>query len=188
MPRARSDDKRSAILAAATHLIVAQGLGAPTMGIARQAGIPNGSLFTYFPTKAALFNQLYLELKQEMAAAATANVEQSDFSREHFFQIWHNWMHWAVAFPEKRKALTQLDVSDAITPETRAAAHRAMRPLGALIEHCRAAGPMSKVPAGFVAMLLNAAADATMVFMTQDPKHARRHCKDGFDAAWRMLS
>ncbi len=188
MPRVRRNDKRSAILAAATRLIVTQGLSAPTMGIAKEASIPNGSLFTYFPTKADLFNQLYLELKTEMAAAAIEGVQETEFSQEHFFQVWRNWMHWAVAFPEKRKALTQLNVSDAITPETHAAAHKAMRPLGALMEHCRAAGPMSKVPMGFVAMLLNSAADATMDFMRKEPKHAKKHCKDGFDAVWRMMT
>ena len=188
MPRVRSDEKRAAILTAATQLIVTQGLSAPTMGIAKEAGVPNGSLFTYFPTKADLFNQLYLELKTEMAAAAIEGVQESEFSREQFFQIWRNWTHWAVSFPEKRKALTHLNVSDAITQETRAAAHKAMRPLGVLMEHCRAAGPMSKVPMGFVAMLLNSAADATMDFMSQDPKHAKKLCKDGFDAVWRMIS
>jgi AcrR family transcriptional regulator len=188
MPRVRSNDKRSAILAAAIHLIVTQGLSAPTMGIAREAGIPNGSLFTYFPTKADLFNQLYLGLKTEMAAAAIEGVHESEFSQEQFFQIWRNWTHWAVSFPEKRKALAQLNVSDAITPEIRAAAHKAMRPLGVLMEHCRAAGPMSKVPMDFVAMLLNSAADATMDFMSQDPRHAKKHCKDGFDAVWRMMT
>jgi AcrR family transcriptional regulator len=188
MPRVRSNDKRSAILAAATHLIVTYGLSAPTMGIAKEAGIPNGSLFTYFPTKSELFNQLYLELKSEMAVAATEGVQEGEFSRERFFHVWRNWTHWAVCFPEKRKALTQLNVSDAITLETRAAAHEAMRPLGVLMEQCRAVGPMSKVPMGFVAMLLNSSADATMDFMSQDPKHAKKHCKDGFDAVWRMLT
>ncbi|WP_041597493.1 TetR/AcrR family transcriptional regulator [Granulicella tundricola] len=187
MTRVRSDDKRSAILAAATQLIVAQGLSAPTMRIAKEAGIPNGSLFTYFPTKADLFNQLYLELKSEMAVAAIEGVQESEFSREKFFKVWRNWTQWAVSFPDKRKALSQLNVSDAITPETRAAAHKAMRPLGALMEDCRAAGPMSKVPMGFVALLLNSAADATMDFMSQEPKHARKHCMDGFDAVWRMM-
>jgi AcrR family transcriptional regulator len=31
------------------------------MGIAKEAGVANGSLFTYFETKADLFNQLYLQ-------------------------------------------------------------------------------------------------------------------------------
>ena len=70
MPRPRSDKKRNALLEAATRIIVTQGLSAPTAGIAKEAGIPNGSLFTYFATKTELLNQLYLELKSEMAATA----------------------------------------------------------------------------------------------------------------------
>ena len=187
MPRTRSDDKRSAILAAATHLIVTQGLSAPTMGIAKEAGIPNGSLFTYFPTKVDLFNQLYLVLKTEMATAAVEGVRETDFSREHFFKVWQNWTNWAVTFPEKRKALSQLNVSDVISAETRFSAHKAMRPMGELLDHCRAAGPMSKAPVAFVATLMNSVADGTMEFMSQDPKNARKHCKNGFDALWRMI-
>jgi AcrR family transcriptional regulator len=63
MPRPKSDEKRSAILEAATRIIVTQGLSAPTAGIAKEAGVANGSLFTYFETKTDLFNELYLELK-----------------------------------------------------------------------------------------------------------------------------
>ena len=51
-----------------------QGLSAPTAGIAKEAGVANGSLFTYFETKTDLFNQLYLELKIEMASTATKNL------------------------------------------------------------------------------------------------------------------
>ena len=185
--RVRSEEKRSAILAAATHLIVQQGLGTPTAGIAKAAGIPNGSFFTYFPTKTDLFNQLYLELKSEMGAAAVKDVREVKFSHEQFFRVWTNWTNWAVTFPEKRNALAQLNVSDAITPKARAAAQKAMRPLGELMEHFRAAGSMSKVPASFVGMLLNSVADATMEFMSQDAANAERHCKDGFEAVWRML-
>ena len=73
MSRPKSDEKRSAILEAATRIIVTQGLSAPTAGIAKEAGVANGSLFTYFETKAELFNQLYVELKAEMASATMSN-------------------------------------------------------------------------------------------------------------------
>jgi AcrR family transcriptional regulator len=69
MARPKSEDKRDALMAAATRVIAAQGLSAPTAVIAREAGVSNGSLFTYFETKADLFNQLYLELKTGMASA-----------------------------------------------------------------------------------------------------------------------
>lgn len=86
------------------------------------------------------------------------DVQASECLREHFFQVWRNWTNWAVTFPEKRRALTQLNVSDEIRPEARAAAQKTMRPLGEVLERCHVAGPMSKVPIGFFAMLVNSVA------------------------------
>lgn len=158
------------------------------MKIAKEAGIPNGSLFTYFETKAELFNQLYLELKTEVALAAMEDVRAEEGSREYFFKVWQNWTNWAVRYPERRKALVQLNVSDDITPAPRAAAHRAMKPVADVMDRSRAAGPLSKAPFAFVAMLMNSVAEGTMEYMMQDPKHARKHCAAGFDAVWRMIA
>jgi AcrR family transcriptional regulator len=187
MPRPKSDEKRSAILDAATRFIVRHGLSAPTAGIAKEAGVANGSLFTYFETKTDLFNQLYLELKTEMASAAMKNLRPAAELREQYFQVWQNWTHWAVSNPEKRRALAQLGVSDEITPETRMAAHKTMSALAYLLKRILAKGPMSKAPMGFAVALMNATADATIDLMSQDPPHAKKHCKMGFDAFWRML-
>jgi len=120
MPRPKSDEKRSAILEAATRIIVTQGLSAPTAGIAKEAGVANGSLFTYFETKTDLFNQLYLELKTEMASAAMKGLPTGAEPREQLLHLWQHWINWAMSYPEKRGALTQLGVSDEITPKTRA--------------------------------------------------------------------
>jgi AcrR family transcriptional regulator len=188
MPRPRSDQKRNAILGAATRVIVAEGLSAPTMGIAKEAGIANGSLFTYFETKTELFNQLYFELKTEMATAAMKDMPEGADLRDQFFRVWRNWTDWAVSYPEKRRALAQLSVSDEITPETRAAAHKTMARIGELLQQSRAQGPMRKAPISFVLMLMSSVAEATMDFMTQDPKNAKKHCKAGFDALWRIVA
>jgi AcrR family transcriptional regulator len=51
MSRPKSDDKREAILAAATSVFAEGGLSAPTSAISKVAGIAEGTLFTYFLTK-----------------------------------------------------------------------------------------------------------------------------------------
>ncbi len=188
MPRSKSDDKRSAIINAATRAIVTQGLSAPTAGIAKEAGVANGSLFTYFETKSALFNAVYLELKTEMATAASHGFREGDELREQFFRVWQNWMNWALSFPEKRRALAQLDVSDEITPATRAAAHGAMTQVTALLEQVRAIGSLQRAPMNFVLTLMNAVAEATMNLIAQEPTNAKRHSRVGFDALWRMMT
>ena len=158
------------------------------MGIAKEAGIANGSLFTYFETKSQLFNQLYLELKREMASVAMKDFPAEAELREQFYHIWRNWGNWAVRFPEKRKALAQLTVSDEITQETLAAGHKVMAAIAGLLERVRVAGTMRRVPMSFVAALMNSVADATMDQMIQDPSHAKAHCKNGVEALWRMLA
>ena len=187
MARPRSEDKRTAIMEAATRVIVAQGLSAPTATIALEAGISNGSLFTYFQTKTDLFNQLYLELKAGMAAAALGGLPAKAGLRGQMFHLWSNWMDWAMSNPEKRRALAQLDVSDEITPATRAAAHKSMAGIAELLERSRASGPMREAPKGFVVAIMNSMAEATMDFMIRDPAKADKHCKVGFDAVWRVV-
>jgi len=188
MPRPLSDEKRSAILEAATNIIVMQGLSAPTAGIAKEAGVANGSLFTYFETKTELFNQLYLDIKAEIALAILKNHPAGAEPRDEFFHVWRNWMNWAVSNPQKRKALTQLSVSDLITSETRAIGHKTMTPVAELLERARVGGPMQKASKGFVGALMNSIAEATMDFMTQDPANAKKYSKEGFDALWRILN
>jgi AcrR family transcriptional regulator len=188
MSRPRSDEKRSAILEAAARVFVAEGLSAPTAGIAKAAGVANGSLFTYFETKADLFNQLYLELKGEMAATAMQDLPGDNGLREQFLHVWSNWMRWAVRNPEKRRALALLSVSDEITPASRAAGHQTMAGIAALMERGRANGPMRDTPFAFVAALMTSLAEATMDFMVHDPGNADQHCKVGFDALWRILN
>jgi len=188
MARPKSDKKRSAILNAATRIIVTEGLSAPTAGIAKAAGVANGSLFTYFETKTDLFNQLYLELKKEVASAAMKDLPTSAAPREQLLHLWQRWMNWATAYPEKHRALAQLGVSEEITPETHVAAHQMMAGIARLLEQIRVSGPMRKTPMGFVFAIMNSVAEATIDFMTQDSTHARKHCKEGFEALWRVVA
>lgn len=188
MAKPRSEEKRSAIMAAAARVIAAQGLGAPTAVIARDAGVANGTLFTYFETKADLFNALYLELKSELASVSLKGLPATADLRKQTFHAWSRSMDWAVSNPEKRRALAQLNVSDEITPASRAAGHKAMAPVAALLEQSRAKGAMRQVSMSFIVGIMNAMSDATADFMIHDPANAKKHCRAGFDALWRMIA
>lgn len=186
MARPLSDDKREAILDAATRVIAAQGLGAPTATIAREAGVANGSLFTYFPTKADLFNALYLALKTEMATSAQALSTGAD-TKAALRHAWSAWLAWGHERPDKRRALALLSAADEITPQTHRAGHAVMAPLRELMDASRANGPMRTASIGFVAALMTAAAEATIDTIRSDPEHAARYSKTGFEALWRMI-
>lgn len=188
MARPRSEEKRNALMAAATRVIAMHGMGAPTALIAREAGVANGSLFTYFGTKADLLNHLYLELKAGQASAVLEGLPAGAALREQLAHMWSQWMSWAASGPEKRRALAQLDVSDEITPASRAAAHQAMVGIAALLEDSRANGPLRDAPMGFVVAIMDALADATVDAIIRDPADADMHRTIGFDALWRVIA
>jgi AcrR family transcriptional regulator len=188
MARPRSDDKRNAIMAAAIQVIAFQGLGAATATIAKEADVSNGSLFTYFKTKADLLNQLYVELKAEMAAAAFDGLPTESDIREQALYMWSHWLHWATSCPEKRRTLAHLNVSDDITLESHRTASEKMAGIRQLLERSRENGAMRAVPLEFIVSLMSALADATIDFMIQDPANADKNCMAAFEALWRMIA
>jgi len=173
---------------AATRVIVTQGLSAPTATIAQEAGISNGSLFTYFETKADLFNQLYLQLKTGMAAAALEGIPAEGDLQKKVLHAWSNWMDWATSNPEKRRALAQLAISGEVTSATRAAAQKTLASLADLMEQVRTHGSLRTTSKGFAAAIMNSLAETTMDFMIHDPANAKKHCKAGFEIFWRAIS
>ena len=175
-------------MAAAIRVIASQGLGAATAAIAEEAGVSNGSLFTYFETKADLMNDLYIELKAEMAAAALDRLPTKSDIRKQALHMWSHWVRWATSCPEKRRTLAHLGVSDDITPKSRRTGHQTMAGIAKLLERSRENGPMRNAPLGFVVALMSAMADATIDFIVSDPANANKHSKAAFDALWRMIA
>lgn len=188
MARPRSPERRNAILSAATRVIAAQGLGAATAAIAKEAGVSNGSLFLYFDTKAALLNELYTELKTEMGTTALTGLPAGAEPRDQLRHMWSNWLHWATANPDKRRALAQLTVAEEITDESHHAVREAQRGMAEVLERSRANGPMRDAPLGFVLTLANAIAEATIDAMIREPAEAESHSRLAFDAVWRVLA
>lgn len=188
MPRPRSENRRNAILSAATRVIATQGLGAATAAIAKEAAVSNGSLFVYFDTKSKLMNELYVALKSEIAAAAMDGVPLGEPHREQVLHVWNQWLGWATTFPEKRRTLAQLDVADDITVDSHQIVAAGFSGITDLLERSRANGPMSKAPLGFVLALMTAVAETTIDSMISDPANAEANRTLGFDAMWRILA
>jgi AcrR family transcriptional regulator len=175
-------------MAAAIKVIASQGLAAPTAMIAKEAGVSNGSLFTYFPTKADLLNRLYLEVKTEAAEVALEGLPAKANIRKQALHMWMNSVQWAVSSPDKRRALALLTVSDDITPASRRTGHEVMAGVAKLIDQSRESGPLRTAPLQFVVAIMSALTDATVEFMIKDRANAKKHCIAGFDALWRAIT
>src|ERR1700726_5263452 len=120
MARPRSEDKRNAILDAATRLFAERGLtAAPTSEISKLAGVAEGTLFTYFKTKDDLINALYREIKLELGDAMMSDFPRKKNIRTKLRHVWDRYVKWGIANPKQRKVLAQLQVSQSITKVTR---------------------------------------------------------------------
>ena len=173
MARPRSEDKRAAILASATELVAQQGLGAPTAKIAKDAGVAEGTLFTYFDSKDDLLNQLYLEIKTDLRNAMMAGYPATKSRTDRSRYVWDRYIDWGGTFPSKRKAMSQLAVSDRITETCKEIGQNAFREINALMHESLAAGPMKDQPPAFVAAIMVSLADTTMGFIAREPAQAR---------------
>lgn len=188
MARPRSDEKRDAIMKAAIKIIATQGLSAPTAMIAKEAGVSNGALFIYFETKAKLLNQLYTELKADMAIAMATGIPPKADIRDQVLYVWNGWLRWAIARPQERRTLAHLGVSNYITEASHRASSEAYANVEALLDRSRARGALRDAPLMFVASLVTGILDATVEYMTRDSAHAEEHSAAGFEALWRVLA
>jgi len=187
MARARDPEKRNAILEAAAEEIAETGLGAATAKIAARAGIATGTLFTYFATKEELFNELYLELKNEVYARIAAGFPHHASLERRAWHIWSTYLDWAIASPAKRKASVQLNVSDVITPETRLRTLPERRIVEATLDELESRGPLRELPSGFAAALMSSMQEAIMEFISHKPRRHKQLSEQAFQLLWRAV-
>ena len=188
MARPLSEDKRTAILDAATEVVAMLGISAPTAKIASGAGVAEGTLFTYFANKDELLNRLYLELKMDLRDAMMAGYPAGKSLIERMRHVWVRYVGWGSANPSKRKAVRQLAVSDRITEESKKLTGGAFAEFHTLMRECASSGALSHQPASFVAAIMSAIADTTMDFIAREPAQAKRYTKAGFDAFWNAVA
>ena len=189
MARPKSEDKRNAIFAAAIAVFAEKGIwSTPTSAISRAAGIAEGSLFTYFPTKDVLLNELYRLLKLELAGELLADFPQTADLRSKFYHIWERYVNWGIANPLKLKVLNQLDVSDKITPETKAVGYAPFTEIERLAVDSIQRKKFYDYPVTFIAAILSNMAETTMAAMAQSRGAGIDYCASGFEVFWRGIT
>lgn len=189
MARPRSPDKHDAILAAAARALAEDGASATTARIARLAGVAEGTVFTYFETKDALLNALYLSLKAEMREAMMTGFPEHAPDEQAMRHAWNGYVSWGVANPDGRRALQQLGVSGRIDDAHRAAGAEGFGAISSLLRaQVAAAGGLKADDAhAFCAALFTSIAETAMESIARDPALADGYREAGFRALWAVL-
>ena len=186
MARPKSEDKRNAILDAATRLFAERGLtAAPTSEISKQARIAEGTLFTYFKTKDDLINALYREIKLELADAMMSGFPRKKSVRTRLRHVWDSYVNWGVANPEQRKVLAQLQVSGMLSKESIAAGSAPFVEMQNMIRDAIEQHILrADLPIELISKMLGALAEATMDLIVLKPTMANKYRNGGFEIYW----
>ncbi len=187
MARPKNEERRQSIIDSAIRLIAREGLSAATAAIAKEAGVPNGSLFTYFATKAELLNTLYLEVKQELISFVEDGLSDAGGEHEQLLHLWTRWTHWGAANPEKRQMLAQLSVSDEVLETTREAVLAAAQGPVNLVQRVARQGALRNQDPALAGALVESLADTATDFMSRDPEQAEQICLATFEFLWNAL-
>jgi AcrR family transcriptional regulator len=184
--RLKSEDKRNAILDGATRLFAERGLtAAPTSEISKQAGVAEGTLFTYFKTKDDLINALYREIKLELADAMMSDFPRKKNVRTRLRHVWDRYVDWGVANPKQRKVLAQLQVSEALTKESKNAGGAPFVEFQTMIRDAIEGHVFrNDLPVELISKSLAALVEATIDLTVANPPRADKYRDRGFEMFW----
>ncbi len=186
MARPKSEDKRNAILDAATRLFAERGLtAAPTSEISKQAGVAEGTLFTYFKTKDDLINALYREIKLELADAMMSDFPRKKSVGTRLRHVWDRYVNWGIANPKQRKVLAQLMVSEVLTKESRDAGSAPFVEFQVVIRDAMEQHIFrNDVPVELISKSLAALVEATIDLTVSNRSKAKQYRDSGFQMFW----
>jgi AcrR family transcriptional regulator len=184
--RPKSEDKRNAVLDAATRLFAERGLtAAPTSEISKQAGVAEGTLFTYFKTKDDLINALYREIKLELADAMMSDFPRKKNVRTRLRHVWDRYVNWGIANPKQRKVLAQLQVSEVLTKESREAGSAPFVEFQIMIRDAIEQHVFrNDLPVELISKSLAALVEATIDLTVSDRSKAKQYRDSGFQMFW----
>ncbi len=185
MARPLSEEKRDALLEAASYLVAQLGTGASTAKIAKAAGVSEGTLFTYFSTKDDLLNDLFVEIETKLAETMLAPYPMEASARDRLFIVWSRLIEWGLNHSTARKALRQLKVSDRVTAESRKRCHAMFREARSIVEQCLAGHSAPERVAFYIDTILFDLADITMNAIAAKPKDREAIRQAGFDLFWK---
>jgi AcrR family transcriptional regulator len=185
-------DKRQRLLNAAIHLFHARGFwDTPTALVAREAGVANGTLFNYFPSKSSLVDAVYLSLKQDWAdymLAPEGNQAGMDL-RQQMRWFWRRAIDWALNHPDRYALLMQMKISEHISDGTRNSGMDVFTPITHIMRKAQTSGKIIALPDGFLETLSLAQIDVVLRQCALMPTEMVDDLTDlGFDVFWRGIA
>lgn len=152
---------RAGILDAVVDVIDEDGLGVSTARLAARAGVSNGTLFNYFPTRQGLIDALYLHLKRDLAAAI-GDTQGPATAKNRARDVWDRWVAWGSTAPARHRVMLLLKGGGAVSAAARAEADELFAGVSDLLASAARAGQLVDMPLPYLAAVIEAQLDVAV--------------------------
>jgi AcrR family transcriptional regulator len=181
LARPKSQDKRKAIIDSAVRVFARSGLSAPTSSISKAAGVAEGTLFTYFPTKEALLNEVYSDIKKDLSAVVFASFPEEKGVLERMRHVWDRYAEWGAHNPDAYKVIKEIELWEGLSDAARSSDLQTAKRMTDLSRSARKEGLIrSEFSDEYLAGAIIALSEMTVGLMRRDPAHASKYRVAGF--------
>jgi AcrR family transcriptional regulator len=160
--------KKQLLMLTARRLFAEKGFyGTPTAKIAEIAGVSNGILFHYFPSKDILIKALYQDIKERLFNYALTQIYHGATLKESIYTLWLASVEWNLENPEDFEFMLQFENSPYYSVEIEKS-HRYVQMNLELIEQGLEQGIFKHFSALFVVRILASLVETTVKYLRQN--------------------
>ncbi|MDO9511668.1 MAG: TetR/AcrR family transcriptional regulator [Bacteroidales bacterium] len=185
-------NKRNLILQTALKLFCSEGFQATsTARISREAEVATGTLFTYFESKDALINTLYLESKEMMANDVMACLpSENEIPKLRLKAIWIAMIQFCISHPDVFRFMMIFKNSPFIHRVTMEEAHGKWEDIYALIQQLIEQKSIGNLSPEILTRMLTAQLNAVAEYLIYYPESSEEMkciASDSFEIAWKAF-
>ena len=162
-----AEHKPETILTSAVAVFRDQGVQASTAQIAAAAGVSNGTLFNYFPTKQDLIDALYISIKADLARAV-GEIDDSLAVEAQTRTVWNRWLSWTLENRDAHAVMNLLSESGLASDAARVDGLELIKvPMGVL-QSAHESGVLVDLPLPYLATLVQRQLDLAVIAELND--------------------
>jgi AcrR family transcriptional regulator len=182
--------KKQALILTAKSLFAKKGFyGTPTAQIARDAGVSNGILFHYFPTKEELIKTLYIDIKDDIFKYTLSQVYRGATIKESLYTLWLATLEWYTENPEDFQFMLQFENSPYYSEEIERS-HRYVQMAISIMEDGMNQGQLKALDPLFLVRLLSALVERSVFELNRNSTDSSNSTLQNqlFDVVWGALA
>lgn len=185
-------DKKQLILDSALRLFVEFGFhDTPTSKIAKEAGVANGTLFYFFPTKDDLVKALYIDLKTRMGGCVTESISEEMELKEILRGFYKTSLTWALDHQPEFTFLEQFNNSPYARSIAKAEMDIYTRPLLSLLQNGIDEGKLKHMDADLIYAIVSGHTFGVHKYLSGKTflrDEAEQVMDETFDLIWKLIS